>query len=164
MVISPRGGFMNRCIGTLVLLVAIMMPGAAGCVEQQQQRAVRFYGGDALPADKVSTLWYMEGSRISVVSIDEHSFDGYCDRSDANICVIQILPGRHTMAALFGEEKDGRFMMLGGDMKVDFEVEAGKFYSVSAVQGSLLTLEPVRTWDWTVKFEPTGDPNKPVGE
>jgi hypothetical protein len=113
-----------------------------GC--RSQQHVIQQYDGGARPSAEVATLWYFADSRIVLGNIDNRGPEvvHHCTRKDA--CIVQVLPGKHTMKVAFTEEQsvhtpEGDFLVnFGSDSKVvSFEVEAGKFYSITGTRGSL---------------------------
>lgn len=114
----------------------------AGC--RTQQHVIQQYDGGARPSAEVASLWYFADSRILLVNIDNRGPEvvHLCTRKDA--CIVQVLPGKHTMKVAFTEQQsvhtsDGDLQVnFGSESKVvSFEVEAGKFYSITGTRSSL---------------------------
>jgi hypothetical protein len=165
-------------IGVLVCLAA-----GAGCAAT---RVVRLYDGGARPKAQVATLWYMDGVNLRSVDEREEGFVHHCTREDA--CIIELLPGRHTLRAAYYEVGSVRgdrgtpsvVSFVSTPKTLSFEVEAGKFYSITAIRQTGMTeaerkrmvttvfggggLSDVQDDGWILKVEQGGDPDHPVKE
>lgn len=170
-------------------MTCLLATALAGCAPQP--RLVRLFEGGARPPDQVATLWYMDDARIVLHSIDEHS-EGLvhrCHRKDA--CRVEILPGKHAMEVSYAElvrtrgpRGDISVLWVSPKETMRFEVEAGKFYSLSGARGAtdeatwkgldpsrlsggrrpVFAARDIRPDDWKIRIEPSGDPDQPVQE
>jgi hypothetical protein len=164
------------------IVVLVSLAAGAGCA----QRVVHLYDGGARPRAQVATLWYMDGIYLRSVDDREEAIVHHCTRKDA--CLIELLPGRHTLRAAYYEVSAVRgdrgapvvasFVSL--PKTASFEVEAGKFYSITASRQTGMTdaerknmvstvfgggaMHDVQDDDWTLKIEPSGDPDHPIEE
>lgn len=178
----------------LPLLLILLALGGAGCGAGPQPHVVRLYEGPPHPRTEVAVLWYMSDSPLVIQEVDGRSDTGFvprCWRKDA--CVIELLPGKHTLTTGFHEvlvhepeagDPDPRSKKVivftsAKDKRVDLDVAAGAFYSITAkrtepdFEGSLrsrgikrLGAQNVTLNDeeWAVEISPSGDPDHAVGE